>query len=366
MLKPTDPTGLRPLTPVKAPAAAKTVGDAQEESLTRLNQLAIGKEYKATVVARMQDGQYLVRLANAAARMPLPAGTQAGDRLSLTLISHQPRPTFLLNGDQSAGGAPTSVSDTGRLIDHMRQLAQRQGLPNRVLGGPPLLQAAQASGKGMAQQLAQSLQNMLDGSGLFYESHVGEWATNQRSLDQLMREPQAALQRSGSDVAVQKLVADSGNTAGKPTAAAGLADELASTAQEADTLLRLGGPDNPQAARLVSLQLELLEHRRAAWEGELWPGQKLLWEVSDETPEHAQGKETAAAVWQSKIRIELPQLGAVSAMLQLQGEHVRVQLLAASDDTAALLKGKIAGLAESLEASGTAPDQITVKQDEHA
>src|SRR5690606_20234923 len=107
---------------------------------------------------------------------------------------------------------------------------------------------------------------------------------------------------------------------------------------------------NPQAARLVSLQLELLEHRRAAWEGELWPGQKLLWEVSDETPEQAEGESRAeAAVWQSKLRIELPHLGAVSAQLQLQGDHVRVQLLAASSDTAGLLQDQSAKLLEALE-----------------
>lgn len=366
MLKPTDPTGLRPLTPVNSPASAKTVGDAREESVTRLNQIALGKEYSATVQARLHDGQFLVRIANAAARMPLPAGTQPGDRLNLTLISHQPRPTFLLTSGNGTGSAPTSVSDTGRLIDQMRQLAQRQGLPNRVLGGPPLLQAASAAGPAMAQQLAKALQNMLDGSGLFYESHVGEWAGNQRSLERLMREPQAALQRHGGDAAIQKLNAEPG-AAGKTIAASVLSDDLAADAQQADTVLRLGGPDNPQAARLVSLQLELLEHRRTAWEGELWPGQKLLWEISDETPEQAQGEERAdAAVWQSKIRIELPHLGAVSAQLQLQGDHVRVQLLAASADTAGLLQDKSKNLMEALEAAGSDLDQFTVKQDERA
>lgn len=364
MLKPADPTGLRPLTPVTAPATAKKAGDAREENVTRLNQIALGKEYSASVQARLPDGQFLVRIANAAARMPLPAGTQPGDRLSLTLISHQPRPTFLLNSSQSDGSAPTSVSDTGRLIDQLRQLAQRQGLPSRVLGGAPLLPTANAAGAGMAQQLAQALRNMLDTSGLFYESHVGEWAVNQRSLERLMREPQTSLPRQGGDAAAQKLAADAGNASGKLPAA--LADDAAN-AQQADTMLRLAGQDNPQAARLVSLQLELLEHRRTAWEGELWPGQKMQWEISDETPEPAPGEgPAAAAVWQSKLRLELPHLGAVSAQLQLQGDKVRVQLMASSPDSAGLLQDKGKGLAEALEAAGAALDQLTVKQDEHA
>ena len=368
MLKPTDPTGLRPLTPVDAPAAAKKVGDAREESVTRLNQIALGKEYSATVMGRLQDGQYLVRIANAAARMPLPAGTQAGDRLTLTLIAHQPRPTFLLGSGMSAGSTPTSVSDTGRLIDQMRQLAQRQGLPNRVLGGPPLLETPSTTDAGLAQKISRALQNMLDTSGLFYESHVSEWAGNQRSLDRLMREPQAAFQRTGNDAASQKLQAESTGPAARLVS--GLPDDLAtaaSQAEHADTVLRLPGQDNPQAARMVSLQLDLLEQRRTAWEGELWPGQKLQWEISEDTPHESPASGAAASpVWQSKIRIELPQLGAVSAHLQIQGDHVRVQLSAASSDSAALLQTQGDMLAQAMEAAGSALDQLTVKQDEHA
>jgi hypothetical protein len=366
MLKPADPMGLRPLTPVEAPAATKAIGDARDESATRLNQIALGKEYSATVLARLQDGQYLVRIANAAARMPLPAGTQPGDRLSLTLISHQPRPTFLLGSGSEAGSAPTSVSTTGRLIDQMRQLAQQQGLPNRVLGGPPLLQAPTASGSVLARQIAQALQNLLDTSGLFYESHVGEWASNERSLETLMREPQARFQQQANDPAMQKLPLANGKVA-----VSGLPDELASTAlnaHEADTVLRLSAAENPQAARMVNLQLDLLEHRRTAWEGELWPGQKMLWEISEETPE-SEGQATitgTGAVWQSKIRIELPQLGAVTASLQLQGDHVRVHLDAASSESAALLQSRSTALADALEAAGSALDILTVKQDEDA
>ena len=370
MLKPTAPTGLRPLTPVEAPAAAKKAGDARDESITRLNQIALGKEYRATVLARLQDGQFLVRIANAAARMPLPAGTLPGDRLNLTLIGNQPRPTFLLGSGPGAGSTPTSVSDAGRLIDQMRQLAQRHGLSNQVLGGPPPLDAPSSSDAALARKIAQALQNILDTSGLFYESHVGEWADNQRSLDRLMREPQAAFPRPGGDTAAQKLPSDLNSSAAKGALAAGLSDDLASAtsqAEHADTVLRLANQENLQAARMVNLQLDLLEQRRTAWEGELWPGQKLHWEISEETPEDSPAAGTAAnPVWQSKIRIELPQLGAVTALLKIQGGHVRVQLAAASADSAAVLQNKVDMLAGALEAAGSALDQLTVKQDEHA
>lgn len=369
MLKPADPRGLRPLTPVEPSAATKTVGDAREESITRLNQIALGKEYGATVLARLQDGQFLVRIAHAAARMPLPAGTQAGDRLNLTLISHHPRPTFLLGSSTPSGSAQTSVSDTGRLIDHMRQLAQSQGLPNRVVGGPPLLQGPAAAGAMLAKQIAGALQNMLDSSGLFYESHVEEWATSQRPLEKLMREPQAGFPRQLNEAPLQRLpTADAKATETYAKGGSALPDEFASTAsaaQQADTVLRQATQEHLQAARMVNLQLDMLEHRRAAWEGELWPGQKMVWEVSDETPEGSDTSRAASRVWQSRIHIELPQLGAVTALLQLQGERIRVQLAASSAQSAMLLQDKGKTLAESLEAAGSFLDQLTVKQDDH-
>lgn len=368
MLKPTDPMGLRPLTPVDAPAAAKKVGDAREESFSRLNQIALGKEYSATVLTRLQDGQFLVRIANAAARMPLPAGTQAGDRVSLTMIATQPRPTFLLGSSGEAGSTPTSVSDAGRLIDQLRQVAQRQGLPNRVLGGPPLLTGPPA-GAGMAKQIAGALQNLLDTSGLFYESHVGEWAGKERSLETLMREPQAKFQQATTGPGGHRLLSvDPRALEAYAKTGAALPDELAATAnsaQQADTVLRFAAQENPQAARMVNLQLDLLEHRRAAWEGEIWPGQKLVWEVSDETPESGKSPygSSEGNLWQSKLNIDLPHLGPVQALIQLQGDHVRIQLNAAKGSSASVLRSNGGALALALDAAGTMLDTLAVKQE---
>ena len=56
-----------------------------------------------------------------------------------------------------------------------------------------------------------------------------------------------------------------------------------------------------ESAQRINLQLQTLETNRVAWQGELWPGQKLEWEVSEDAP-----KSTAApneqSSWTSTVR----------------------------------------------------------------
>lgn len=50
-------------------------------------------------------------------------------------------------------------------------------------------------GSGQAGSLASALARQVGQSGLFYESHLGQWLNGTRALDSLMREPQAMLGR---------------------------------------------------------------------------------------------------------------------------------------------------------------------------
>lgn len=60
------------------------------------------------------------------------------------------------------------------------------GVPATILGKLPLV----ATGTPDPARLQQGLQEALGKSGLFYESHVAEWAEGKRPLLELMREPQ--------------------------------------------------------------------------------------------------------------------------------------------------------------------------------
>jgi hypothetical protein len=137
--------------------------------------------------------------------------------------------------------------------------------------------------------------------------------------------------------------------------------------KEADTLVR--EPTMTQAnAQNINLQLNVLEQNRIMWQGELWPGQRMEWEISEDARRGSQGtgandNETA---WQSVVRFDLPKLGKVAATIHLSGGHVRMMVSTSSENSAALMKAHGPELAEALDAAGSPLDLLTVSQDEQS
>lgn len=365
MLLRTDIAGTRPVAQVVTPTFVTPVGDVRQESFERFSHIALGKQLQAELVSRFDDGTFLVKVADTAARMNLPAGTQVGDLLPMTLIAREPRPTFLL-GQQPAGGATASLSTAGRLIGNLLQAAQQEGAPASLIGKTALVPSAVAM---EPAPLAATLQNTLVYSGLFYESHVVEWAIGNRTRAELMREPQAQMGDSMPKPVSGVLPA--------PTSAASSIDAAESGHLRIDpltgALFKTGMAEiqdndrQPQpvldreAAQLVNLQLDTLEKNRVAWQGELWPGQPLEWEVSEDTPKNE--AEVAEKSWQSVLRLTLPMLGSVAATIHLSGNLVQLQLRTSSEAAAAALRTHGGELATALEQFGSRLDYLTVNQD---
>jgi hypothetical protein len=384
MLQRADITGTRPVVLIEATTPAAALGDVKQELLDRLSQLALGKEFQAQVLSRLSDGTFLVKIEDAVAGMKLPPGAKAGDVLDLTLLATQPRPTFLLGKPDT--GSTTSLSTTGRLIGNMLQLAQEDGAPPAsIVGKTPLTPGPETP----AAQIANALKTAVSSSGLFYESHVAQWANGTRPLADLLSEPAAKLLNSsptGNPSAPQsvskeqslplpaelsKLVTSmkelvngertlpellnalkSGQTITQDS------PEQATTRQDASVL-------NAEGVKLVSLQLDALEQRRIVWQGELFPGQPLEWEISDDTP-RGNGSETAEQPqqsWQSTVRFSLPTLGAVAATIRLTGEHVQINVRTVNEQTAATLRTYGGMLADALGAAGSTLDSLQVKHD---
>ncbi len=294
MLPRADSVGTRPLAYVEAPTPVGHSTDARQEVYHRLNQIALGQQVPAKVLERLADGTFLVRVADASARMSLPVGAQVGDELSMTLVERQPRPTFLLGADPraQAGDARATLSQAARLIDGLLQSAQQNGGSTAAIGRTPLLPAAAAN----APQLAAALQDAVDTSGLFYESHLAQWAAGSRALASLLREPQAAQSAAAgttdADAADAALLR---HLAGQWLGSGRSVDDLASELQaRAGTALQPGmdaAALNSQAAQLIHAQLHALENQRLVWQGELWPGQKMEWEVARDGADEGRGQD---------------------------------------------------------------------------
>lgn len=222
---------------------------------------------------------------------------------------------------QSNAHSATSFSSAGKLINQILLAAQRDGAPAALQGKEAIVQEPANA----PQQVAVALRDTLNTSGLFYESHVAEWADGKRSLSDLMREPQM---------------------------------------QAHDTPKEIRHDQNRvEFAQLVNLQLNTLEQQKTRWHGEIWPGQNMDWEVSkvqDEAPgKHSQSGQQS---WQSVVRFELPELGSVQASIHLIGERVHIQVQTEDDSTASLLRAHADTLADALGAAGSPLDSLLVKR----
>jgi hypothetical protein len=347
MLPRADLTGANPIFAVEAPRPTASVADVRQESFERLNRLDIGKHYQAEILSRLKDGTFMVKIADVAVRMNLPAGVEAGESLDLQLIAMQPRLTFLLGRPADTAAAAT-LSSTGKLIGNLLQSAQRDGAPTALVSSTPVMTRASDG----PPQIASALKDSLSFSGLFYESHLSQWVQGGRPLSDLMREPQAAAMAAGEGPQKEP---------GQATDPA--RDEGAGMETKASSMTAGHGMD-AESAKMISLQLQTLEQQRVQWQGELWPGQPLEWEVKREARDPRAEPERQS--WQSVVRFELPNLGVVSAAIQLNGDRVQVHVRAADEATTASLAEHRAEFAAALDAAGTRLDLLTVKQDPSA
>jgi flagellar hook-length control protein FliK len=246
--------------------------------------------------------------------MHLPAGFKVGDQLQLTLLSlNDGKPNFsisLLNATETV-----NLSSTAQLLD---KLALHNNQQAKINGNTPLLTSTKEFEPAhLATQLGASIEK----SGVFYESHLQQWSEGNRNLEQIKQEPQ--------------------NQSATPT-------ETANT--------------------LIPAQLDTLENKRLSWQGELFPGQPLQMDI---TKEESQGKQPSAqqdseAIWQTTLKLQLPNIGDVHIKIRLQGDHAQLNVNVNDSTTATSLKSASESLTQSLAASGTALDQIIVQSDDKA
>jgi len=379
---------VQPVAAVDAPTAIVSVADAKQEAFSRLAQIANGQQLQAKVLSTYNDGSYLVRIANTAARMVLPTSTRTGDTLQLTMVGKDPRPTFLLTesfrgeDDESTevslstagramekdmkslkatqqgltnvgardnqldegdakNAAPnqlapestkTSLSSAGKLVDALLHASEESDLPSAIKPNRPLV----ANPTNNTPQLANALRDSVALSGAFYESHLAEWADGKRPVTELLKEPQAQLAQQ--------------------------------TQSGVTSLLNTTDPANTQMGQLINLQLNALEQQRIVWHGEVWPGQQIEWEINRDSPDQQQNtqEDEQAPSWHSVVRFNFEHLGTVSASIRLIGEQIHMQVRTDNDVTAAALRANGRMLSESMEAAGSSLDSLIVKRDEQA
>lgn len=314
-----------PLTGLTAvqPVASSTKRD-QGAPRAAFETFTVGQILTGKVVAQ-DKGVSMVEIAGQTVAMRLPHPANVGDTLTLRFAGHMPQAVFMLEPPAAQPTDAPKLSQTARLLsDILQQLPDRNTPPTLTPAAPLLARPTAQVG-----ELALALRTALVRSGLFYESHLANWAVGLDDVDGLMQEPQ---------------------------------NRLAAQPQPADAR----GP-NP-LHMLLSQQLQVLESPQFIWRGELWPGQPLEWlmrhDVDPERQGAQAGEEAPAAGWTSQLKLDLPELGTVTAHIRLDPAGAfSIRVIPENADTEPLLLQAQGEFAAQMAAAGCTLQSLTVERD---
>lgn len=279
----------------------------------------IGQKVQGAIQSQVGTGIFKVRVLEQMLQMKLPATFKSGDVVELQVMSLQPQLTFSLAALANPLSTPNAFSQTSQLLNTLFQQPSEKAVI-QAKQNPPLL-VTTATRLPDTTALAGKLHESLSQSGLFYESHQAQWIAGARSTAQLLQEPQNKLTEL-NNTAINKIA-------------------LAATQVEGKT-----STIPPQLQPLVNQQLNALDTRQVIWQGQAWPNQQMDWEIHDETPRHSNAEYSEpGGQWATQIRMELPNLGEVAAMLRFNSNGLSITLDASAEQTRNLL--------------GTASSQLT-------
>ena len=112
---------------------------------------------------------------------------------------------------------------------------------------------------------------------------------------------------------------------------------------------------------LVQQQLDAAATQRVTWQGEVWPGQTMQWEISRDAPERSASSDDTDQRWNTSLALTTPRLGRVDAALGIAGNSVRIRLTADSTASSTKLSSHLANLITALEAAGLNPVGLQVQ-----
>lgn len=226
-------------------------------------------------------------------------------------------------------------------------------------------------------QLAQALKQALQGSGLFYESHLSDVAYGRRNAQQVAKEPQAALNpddapRINPSDEKRSILADNVRfslpTMSSPTMPQ--ADGMPSTgsaptwSSSTPSLAPAPPPGiHPDAALLVRQQLEVLANQTLAWEGSAWAGTHMWWEINREQGDRASTADphaNAMQTWATRLVLTMPRLGAVEVRLNLAGDQLVMHIVAPDGEAEIARSGE--ALRQRMLAAGLTLSDLTITQ----
>lgn len=380
MIPPDVASALRLQLPDQARIAAEQPQNQPVASIQRLTDaltdLAPGQRIMAEIQALLPNGTYRAVVAQRNVTLALPFSAKPGDTLELEVAESDGKLTLAFVANRTAGNAvaesphesvPTTLSPTGRLIGQLIGNKENEGqraAPAPLNGSQPLVIDMPETGAELAPVLKQALTQ----SGMFYEAHQARWVAGQIPTETLKQEPQGKLPATAqlphttplaTTTAVPDAEAQNTPTPNAPSPAS--TTVLTGNVPEAKPA---GSPIPEGVASLVRQQLDGLATNNFAWQGQIWPGQQMQWEIADNADRQGSGEFGAEREWQSRLKLSLPSLGSLDVTLRLQpGGKIALAVNADSDKAEDRLRGSIERLQQQLSSAGLELAQINISHD---
>jgi len=345
--------------PIHGPARVR-------EIQARLPELVPGDRVTASIQRSLPDGTFQAIVAGKSYTLALNHPAKAGDTLELVVTQSTPKAVFaqlahpgLASAATSADASRPTLSAVGRLIGFLLT-GQPDSPPATLAAGKPLLNAPLATnGAALATVLRQAIAQ----SGLFYESHQLQWISGKLDTAALLQEPQGQQSpaQQQPDVSASPQSTPRSSTTPAEAANARLAGLLRQTPEAGTSVVSQGtssaveaaegaeGASNPNALsqggpsratvvpeRLIPVvhqQLDAMATQTYVWQGQVWPGQTMEWEIEDPQRDRQGDAGDAPAEWNTTVRLSLPRLGGVEAQLILTPAGVALRLQADDADT---------------------------------
>jgi hypothetical protein len=311
--------GARLLAPLLQGAAG-----AVPTELARDLRAAIANDSSSTLVLPAQASQGAARLEVGGRQIPIPAAMRDALLAAAGAERAAAPPSTVA---PPAGGAPTAQgpapTDAARAWAVAAQTTSAaavavsgSGLSRNVQRAPndrpaptvrfeaPLFEPVNEVRA--VQAAAERLRQGVERSGLFFESHVAQWAQGARDTAELRA--------------------------------------------EALRLLPAGGGAAEAGAQRVAAQVAVLQEALVTLQGPAWPGQPAMLTIAREA--HAPAEEAVEPVFTARLALDLPALGTVVVQLRLAGDAVGTTVAAAERGP---FDAALPELAERLRAHGLQP-----------
>ena len=366
-----------------------------------LSNLVPGQRVLAEIQALLPNGTYRAIVAQRDITLALPFSAKAGDSLELEVTETDGKLALTFVGPAKSDEAQaalknesvaTTLSQAGKLIGNLQgDIAEpgKRAAPAALNGNQPLVETFPEQ----AATLAPVLKEALVKSGVFYEAHQARWVAGNLTTENLRQEPQGRLSppatqtspvlvASPNDVTLtQTTKPPTSNeappplilnaTVDKPNEAK-MAENIRPTDNSAPASSTIRAEQNSQPGTvprdlvpIVQQQLDALATQNYAWQGQIWPGQQMHWEIGNNSDgQHASADEMNVR-WETRLNVNLPSLGGIGAVIRLATNgDMKISMKANSESGEARLREAAGTLSEQMATAGLKLTQLLIERDD--